>query len=76
MKTKIEVMLEKYNELEKSYKNSGSMLSSKIKIEKLEEMLKVREILIMYLLTFYICALDTKDEKTKFMLNQIVVKEE
>ena len=76
MKTKIEVMMDRYNQLEKEYKSSGSMLSSKMKIKKLEEMLEIRKITIMYLLSFYVVAFNSNDDKMRFLLSEIEVEEE
>lgn len=76
MKTKIEVMMDRYNQLEKEYKSSSSMLSSKMKIKKLEEMLEIRKITIMYLLSFYVVAFNSNDDKMRFLLSEIEVEEE
>lgn len=76
MKTKIEVMMDRYNQLEKEYKSSSSMLSAKMKIKKLEEMLEIRKITIMYLLSFYVVAFNSNDDKMRFLLSEIEVEEE
>ena len=76
MKTKIEVMMDRYNQLEKEYKSSSTMLSSKMKIKKLEEMLEIRKITIMYLLSFYVVAFNSNDDKMRFLLSEIEVEEE
>lgn len=76
MKTKIEIMMDRYNQLEKEYKSSSSMLSSKMKIKKLEEMLEIRKMTIMYLLSFYVAAFNSQDDKMRFLLSEIEVEEE